>query len=141
MVRDPVPEPVAAGQHAHVQYWHREGGGAANPLHPLCIHTVMVLFYLDDSVDETSHGFCVVPESLRAKKAHRLARSGQGWIIDEPFAGRTKWIHARRADSVAVHGAAGTAVVTRGRGSTSSSTAVHGLPPPAQPGGASSLMQ
>ena len=115
MVREPVYAPVPEGQDAHWQLWHREGGGAANPGHPNCIHTMMVLFYLHDS-DHTTHGFSVVPESLATKKAHTLRqnKTTESWYIDEPFMGQSHWRSTRRCDSVDVHGKAGTAVVTNG---------------------------
>ena len=115
MVRDPVPEPVPAGAHAHWQLWHREGGGVVNPGHPKCIHTMMVLFYLNDS-DPSTHSFSVVPEALTTKQAHTIAfdeRTGTHFI-DEPFVGQSRWRSVRRTDSVDVHGKAGTCVITNG---------------------------
>ena len=69
MVREPVLEAPPLGQDWHHKAWHRDGGRHVLS-DPLLLWKAQVIFYLSD-VDETTHCFSIVPESVSEKRALR----------------------------------------------------------------------
>lgn len=82
MLREPVAEnPPDPG-------WHRDI--AHGPDHPYCLRNLSLVYYLTD-VDETTHCFSIVPESLEEKSALPNHRDG--------------------STAIDIHGPAGTAIL------------------------------
>jgi ectoine hydroxylase-related dioxygenase (phytanoyl-CoA dioxygenase family) len=82
MIREPVTENAPAPN------WHRDINHL--PEHPLAIRNLSLIYYLTD-VDETTHCFSIVPESVNAKRSEPEERDG--------------------TTAVDLHGPAGTAIL------------------------------
>jgi hypothetical protein len=66
----PAPGLQMADGELHTQVWHREDDGNVHGAaeNEFAVPSLQVMYYLDD-VDETTHVFSIVPESLAEKRA------------------------------------------------------------------------